>query len=697
MKIPEDSTLTAWDPYVHIYAKYEFDTATNQTSDDMVTLYKRWPKISEEATDVAAVGVPGAAAPTKNPMAAADGSVSPSSSERETLREDQSALSESAMFRGVDRLKLIYMIMSYGGEGGCGLDPTQLLKDECILACTPLHDMVELKTLETAWLVFLQWPWQQPVDQIKDYFGEKIGLYFSWLGVYTSWLIIAAVVGGFMWINVAVEGSLMFAGEIFHPDSTVLFALTDNNPDAVVIPYFAGFMGLWSAVFLENWKRVEKVTAVRWGMVGFEEEEQNRPQFSGEKILSPITGKPTLYFARSARARRAFFSQGVVVGLVLVVIATIACIFAIRIAIQSANFEIGGVPMASIIASLLIALQIQFLNGFFGEIAIKLNNQENHRTDTEYEDALIAKTFAFQFVNSFASLFYIAFVKPFIPQIDPCAGSCMLELQTTLGTIFLTRLATGNLTELGIPLLMSYLKSRERDSAALAMKRAKDNSANPAFPHFVESSDGVEMQSRVSGALSDEGKHEISEVERTFLMPAYDVMLGTFDDYAEMVIQFGYTTMFVAAFPLATVMSFVNNYVEIRVDGWKLCQLCRRAEPRSCEDIGTWYVILELTSMASIFINSGLVAFTGTNTLNYTWALRVWIFILMSTGLFCIRMMVAWLIPDVPAEVEIQLARQEYIVGKVMDNVVDEDDSDLTKNLFIVPVYLVNTTDDDPL
>lgn len=109
------------------------------------------------------------------------------------------------MFRSVDRLKLIHLIISYGGEGGCGLDPAQLLKDECILAYTPLHDMVSLKLLEAKWLTFLQWPWHQPVDEIKNYFGEKIGLYFNWLGHYTSWLIIAGIVGFFLWINVAAE------------------------------------------------------------------------------------------------------------------------------------------------------------------------------------------------------------------------------------------------------------------------------------------------------------------------------------------------------------------------------------------------------------------------------------------------------------------------------------------------------------
>ena len=36
---------------------------------------------------------------------------------------------------------------------------------------------------------------------------------------------------------------------------------------------------------------------------------------------------------------------------------------------------------------------------------------ENHRTQTRYDDALIFKLFAFQFVNSYASCFYIAFFR----------------------------------------------------------------------------------------------------------------------------------------------------------------------------------------------------------------------------------------------------------------------------------------------
>ena len=55
------------------------------------------------------------------------------------------------------------------------------------------------------------------------------------------------------------------------------------------------------------------------------------------------------------------------------------------------------------------------------------------RTETEFEDALIGKLFAFNFVNSYASLFYIAFIKQ---NFVACTGSCIEELAIALAIIF---------------------------------------------------------------------------------------------------------------------------------------------------------------------------------------------------------------------------------------------------------------------
>ena len=40
-------------------------------------------------------------------------------------------------------------------------------------------------------------------------------------------------------------------------------------------------------------------------------------------------------------------------------------------------------------------------------------------------------------------------------------------------------------------------------------------------------------------------------------------------EYLEMVLQFGFITIFVAAFPLAPLFALLNNWVEIRLDAQK--------------------------------------------------------------------------------------------------------------------------------
>lgn len=52
------------------------------------------------------------------------------------------------------------------------------------------------------------------------------------------------------------------------------------------------------------------------------------------------------------------------------------------------------------------------------------------------------------------------------------------------------------------------------------------------------------------------------------------------------VMQFSFTTIFVAAFPLAPLLAFINNIFEIRLDAIKMVRLERRMVPRKTNDIG---------------------------------------------------------------------------------------------------------------
>lgn len=52
------------------------------------------------------------------------------------------------------------------------------------------------------------------------------------------------------------------------------------------------------------------------------------------------------------------------------------------------------------------------------------------------------------------------------------------------------------------------------------------------------------------------------------------------------VVQFSFTTIFVAAFPLAPLLALINNIFEIRLDAIKMVRLERRHVPRKTNDIG---------------------------------------------------------------------------------------------------------------
>ena len=278
-------------------------------------------------------------------------------------------------FSAVHRIKILMDILqSPVGSKGCGLNLQALVDAGSLLAVFPLHSEKEREALRAAWLGVHIVPWKQPINSIRDYFGEKVGLYFAFLGHYTTWLVSLAICGTLVGLDVVAE----------------------MNVQAASAPFFAVVVAFWSVLMLEYWKRAEATLAMEWGMVGFEEEEHNRPEFTGESIQSFINGQDIKYFAPEQRLKHVFHSMGVIFFLILLVVAAVTSIFVLKIFLVDDVHDSTVNSMGASMASVANAIQIQVMNYIYSSIALWLTVKENHRTDTQFEDSLIAKLFAFQ-------------------------------------------------------------------------------------------------------------------------------------------------------------------------------------------------------------------------------------------------------------------------------------------------------------
>ena len=141
------------------------------------------------------------------------------------------------------------------------------------------------------WIVYncLLIPLLLPVSRL--YFGEKIAIYFAWLGFYTGWLLPAAVVGVLVFLyGVLTMSTNTIAKETCNAHNNVTYrmcplcedcdywTLSDiclykkiaylfDHPGTV---FYAIFMSFWAVTFLEYWKRKNASLAHHWDCMGFQ-------------------------------------------------------------------------------------------------------------------------------------------------------------------------------------------------------------------------------------------------------------------------------------------------------------------------------------------------------------------------------------------------------------------------------------------
>lgn len=275
-------------------------------------------------------------------------------------------------FSDLLRIKMIFSIITSNDDGCARLNLRSMKSDDkdpkkcSIIGYFPLHNAQVVDDLERRWLSWKVRPWEQPLDDIKEYFGEKVALYFAFTGHYTTWLLPLAIAG------LVVTADLVIEAGVYNSVDRALVA-------GYMIPFFCIFVSFWSQLMIEFWKRQEATKAMEWGVSAFEDEEVERPEFDFDEVKkSLINGATIKYFDPKKKSRRLLHSALVIAGMMFLVLGCVSGIFGLQYYFNSqSNAEEAS--NGNTATSILSAVQITILAMLYNDIAIKLTEQENHR------------------------------------------------------------------------------------------------------------------------------------------------------------------------------------------------------------------------------------------------------------------------------------------------------------------------------
>ncbi len=311
---------------------------------------------------------------------------------------------QKSVFRHIDRMRLIKnIVQSKTTVGGANLDVSKLLNERHVLHFYALHDQNKLDFLIQEWARWGKLFSEPPFDSIRHYFGEHIALYFAFFNFYTVFLIPLAILGltMFVWHSSNSLASFVYVDSVFKCIVGVLTCI-------------------WCRVFFKCWARRNSCLSVRWGTHTFQDTESIRPQYWGLPRLSPVDDRMHIHFPREQRCCRYLLSFTVTIALAVGVSIAVFAMLVYR-----SVFDSGNSTMSSIVAGILNGCQIFVLNFVYRRLAVLLNNFENHKTESEFENALIIKLFLFQFINSFSSSFYIIYIKENVNYFGVKPNSCV--------------------------------------------------------------------------------------------------------------------------------------------------------------------------------------------------------------------------------------------------------------------------------
>ena len=240
--------------------------------------------------------------------------------------------SEGEFFRFNDRVRIVRSMLASTFELG------ELINFGLLSADFPLNSKPSLNYLMTEWATLKSLFKSQPIEKIRNYYGEKITLYFAWLEYYIYWLLTPSLFGTIIAIVIFATGGS-----------------SGNTIDSVCFLLFSLLLGISSTFMDQLWIRRENFLAWTWGLSDFEETEEQRPEHKGKYRKDEVSGKmKKIYQPVGLEKYAMLMGYSVILFFVGIVIAALVAIFTYR--------NQGNDNLHKYLPGIVNAVQIKVLN-----------------------------------------------------------------------------------------------------------------------------------------------------------------------------------------------------------------------------------------------------------------------------------------------------------------------------------------------
>ncbi|CAJ0951555.1 unnamed protein product, partial [Mesorhabditis belari] len=500
------------------------------------------------------------------------------------------------------------------------------------------EETTEREWLSFHWASFFALFMQQPLDVVRSYFGPQIALYFVFFGSYISWLVLASLPsvifrlfstwqdGASHKLNILSERVIPrgVCQEYRNATKEILIcpqcslncdfeSLTHICDHPLALVYTSHSLAplihsmiicIWAAIFVQYLRRQEARFVHRWFLMdNVYDEEMLRPEFVRANVkrhtFNAITGRKEPAHSKLHRLSVLSLQTLTIVLMVVMILGVNFGCLLLKYHIRSAMLHILNHPLdrftiigAAIVAALVHSGTILLLNWISQKTCLWIVEWENPKTQRAFDDQYSKMIFIFEFLDYFAPLFYIVFVR-------------------TMVSIWAVRFGSeSNLLSFNGPWVKwfvdtcSYTCMEELDQAMIVFF-CFTQIFREIFKAFWIWVYGV---FRRVCLRSQKGCY-LPPWERDFFLPQFSKQQLCYD-HLRLIIQFSFVVLFSASFPFAPFLALIVNIICLRADAIKWTKMARRATPKMAPSIGIWMKLLNMIATFAVPFNGFVLAFT---------------------------------------------------------------------------------------